>query len=372
MPQQAPIAVLDALNHQLLVPLFRGARYAVIDLDGKEIFCSPLVMMASIWHYLRCRSVKAAYAMAVLRWIKPAIVVTYIDNNHAFHQAARFSPGIRFLAIQNGGRLLDRDHPPGSPQIYLKEFACLGRYEIDQYTRHGAHVEKFYPVGTLNDAYYRDICPAPPRDKAFDLCLVSQVRLGMQQRFTERLDGFAMLVEFVGRFSKKHGKTLCVAMRMHPDRNAGLYEWERAWYQERLGSEAQLFGNKPGSYNTYSLADRSRVTLGMHSTAMREAFGRGDRIISCNFSGNPTYDFPVPGLWVLSTPDYAAFEARLLRLLEMSDAEYAAACGDAPSYLIGYDPQRPSLQFLGDLIAEAIQSQRAGCQRIQGCVDAAS
>lgn len=354
LPQRAPIAVLDGVNHSLLVPLFGGERYAVVDLDGGEIFCALPVVLFAAWYFIRYRKPKVAYALAVLRWIQPVIVVTYIDNSYVFQQVARLSEGKRFLAIQNGNRLLERDHPAGSPPIFLKEFACLGKYEIDQYTKHGAKVEQFYPIGMLLDSYYRELHPTPPSTKSFDLCLVSQIRPGLQERYTERLDGFSLLVKHVGVFCQLHGKSLCVAMRMHPERNKRLYEWERAWYERHLGEKAQLFSNVPGEFNTYNLTDRSRVSLGMHSTSMREAFGRGNRILSCNFSGNPVYDFPVDGLWALTDSDYEAFESRLMRLLVMDDSAYTKLCADTPRYLIGYSHEVPTHRFLHRLIAEAI------------------
>lgn len=354
-PKPAPILVLDDLNHKFLVPLFRGASYATVNLDGKEIFCAPAIVLDTAWHLLRCRNLKVAYALALIRRIRPSIVVTYIDNNGVFQQAARLTPSIRFLAVQNGNRLLERDHPPGSPQIYLKEFACLGRYEIDQYTKHGAQVERFYPVGMLLDSYYRDTRPVPPRDKDFDVCIVSQVRPGLLERHTERMDSFVLLVQYVEQFCRSHDITVCVAMRMHPDRNAKLYHWERAWYEQYLGGAATLFPNTPNAFNTYDLTDRSRVSLGMHSTSMREAFGRGNRILSCNFSGNPVYSFPVDGPWALNVPGYEVFEKRLISLLELEDSVYKSISTDAVEYLMGYSPAMPTHEFLANLISDAVK-----------------
>lgn len=355
-PKSVPILVLDDLNHKFLVPLFRGTSYVTVNLDGKEVFCALPIVLGTVWNLFRCRNLKVAYALALIWRIRPSIVVTYIDNNGVFQQAARLTPSIRFLAIQNGNRLLERDHPPGSPQIYLKEFACLGRFEIDQYTKHGAQVEQFYPVGMLLDSYYRESCPTPPNAKDFDLCLVSQVRPGLLERHTERMDSFILLVQYVAQFCRSRKITACVAMRMHPDRNTKLYDWECDWYMQHLGGAATLYPNTPGAFNTYDLADRSRVSLGMHSTSMREAFGRGNRILSCNFSGNPVYSFPVDGPWALNTPGYELFETRLLYLLELEDVAYASISADAVAYLMGYSPAMPTHEFLANLISDAVKS----------------
>lgn len=356
LPQHTPILILDDVNYQFLVPLFRNQPYMRVDLTGKEIYCAPGFLWEVLCQWLSCHELKVAYVLALLKRNQPSIVVTYIDNSGIFQRVAQLisSPAMRFLAIQNGNRLLERDHPPGSPQIYLKEFACLGRYEIDQYTQHGAHVERFYPVGMLLDSYYRETHPTPPQHKDFDICLVSQVRPGLLERHTERMDSFILLAEYVKQFCQTYKKTVCVAMRMHPERNMKMYQWERAWYEQYLGKEAQLFPNTPNAFNTYELTDRSRVSVGMHSTSMREAFGRGNRILSCNFSGHPVYNFQFAGPWALNVADYQMFETQLKYLLELEDTIYTALSKEAISYLMGYSSEVPTHHFLANLIAEAI------------------
>ncbi len=355
LPKPAPILVLDDGNHNLLVPLFRGTPYTLVNLTGKEICCALPIILDTVWNFFQCRRLKVAYALAMLRRIKPSIVVTYIDSNGVFQQVARITQSVRFLAVQNGNRLLERDNPPGSQQIYLKEFACLGKYEIDLYTRHGAIVERFYPVGMLLDSYYRKTNPIPPRDKDFDICVVSGVQPDLAERHTERMDSFIRLVQYVERFCNTHKKSVCVAMRRHPEQNAKLYDWELTWYQQYLGNVVKLYPNTPGAFNTYDLTDRSKVSLGMHSTAMREAFGRGNRILSCNFSGNPVYDFPVAGPWALDTPDYEVFEARLIYLLELNDADYRECSAEAVDYLTGYSSDMPPHEFLANIISDAVK-----------------
>ncbi len=134
-----------------------------------------------------------------------------------------------------------------------------------------------------------------------------------------------------------------------------MFEWECRWFQEYLGELPKIFPNVREEYTSYSLIDSSTVSLGMHSTVLREGFGRRNRILSCNFTGNRIYDFLVDGPWALSAPDYGAFERRLVWLLEMSDEEYGRLCGDATGYLVGYDDKLPTHVFLQNLIAAAVR-----------------
>jgi surface carbohydrate biosynthesis protein len=358
LPKRSKIVVVEAANSSALVPLFRGEPFFLIDLDGGEIYCAPPILALTIIYWFRHRHLKMAYALALLYWVRPAVVVTYIDNSFTFQKLARVYRLARFIAIQNGHRLLDRDNPPGSPKIYHSEFVCLGEFEVNQFTKHGAIVEKFYPVGSLIDSYYRESRHRGALRKRFDLCLISQIRSGMERIHSERLLSFQILTKHLRQFCQIHNKNLCVAMRRNPRSGYAAYEWESAWFREYLGSGCDLIPNVKEEFTSYQCMDASRISVGMHSTMMREGFGRGNKILSCNFTGNATYDFPVPGLWTMNDPSYDAFEQRLLRLLNVGDNEYRLLCGSSPKYLLGYDDNTPTHLFVGDLIADALHDKK--------------
>jgi surface carbohydrate biosynthesis protein len=337
------------------VPLFGGHRYEIIYLDGKAIYLHPRILLRTLRHFIEWRELIVGYVLAVLEEMQPAIVVNYDDGSLIFQTAARRFGKARFLAIQNGSRQLARDNPAGSPRIYLREFACLGRFEVDAFTRHGAQVGTFYPIGSLKDSYYRARREASASGPAeFDLCLVSQFKPAAQFKYSERLDSFEILTEHVKRFCESHDTTVCVGLRKHPDVDPVTYEWEREFFASRLGTLARVFPGVPGEYTTYGLVDRSRVSIGMHTTVLREGFGRGNRVLSCNYTGDPVYNFPVPGPWFSDDQGYEAFERKLLWLLGASEEDYKRACGDAPSYVVAYDSEAPTHLFLQRLIAEAV------------------
>lgn len=359
-PEHVSILVIDSGGHdvsELFVPLFRNASYACIEPKklGRHITLS--VILRTFYYSLLTRSILVGYITALVRSIRPSIVLTFVDNSLLFQRLARLhkNKGPRFLAIQNGVRMLARDNPKGTPQVYHSEFACLGQHDVEQYKRHGAQVDYFYPIGSLRDSYYRERQPRPPAIKHFDLCLISQIKPQHYKAYPQTMRSLTLLAQYLKRFCEAHGTRLCVAARRHPETNARLFEWEKSWFHEHIGAWAEVIPNAPGEYTSYALVDQSRVSLAQHTTLLHEGFGRGNRVMSCNFTGDPQYDFPVEGPWKLNTPDYEAFEAQLLRLLKMSDDEYSRQAGRWPQYLIGYNPAAPTHHFLQQLIADATQ-----------------
>ncbi len=356
VPRGTDIVVLDGAGQSALVPLFGGHRYEVIHLSGEAIYVNPRLLLSALRHVLVTRRRAAGYVLAVLERMKPSIVVTFIDNSPVYQAVAQRYRAARFLAIQNGSRFLGHENPNRSPAIYHREFACFGRLEVDEFTQHGAQVEAYYPVGSLKDAYYRAARGKRAAVvKEFDLCLPSEFKPRTPFDCLWFLDYFDIVIRHVRRFCEQHGTTLCVALRNHPDVNPVRYEQELRYFSELLNGRAQMFPNDPGAYTTYGLVDRSRVSIGMYSTVLREGFGRGNRILSCNYTGNPAYTFPLAGPWTLTDPSYEMFDRRLLWLLQASAEEYGRECGDLPSYVIGYDDEMPTDRLLQRLIADAVR-----------------
>lgn len=358
----AAIVVLDGASEstETLSPLFAGEPF--IALESRSVFCvlTPLILIKSIWYFLRSKSVQVAYVAALLSCIKPKIVVTFIDNSLLFQRVAALLHGsIRFLAIQNGVRMLSRDNPLGAPRVFHSEFVCIGERDVDEYRKHGAEVGFFYPIGSLKDSYFRAVQPTPPKKKRFDLCLISQIKQQHYRHYPKTMESLELLARHLKRFCETNNVSLCVAARRHPNGKADLFDWETQWFRDRLGGAAEIIPNDTTAFTSYALVDASRVTLALHTTLIHEGFGRGNRTLSCNFTGDGRYDFPIPGIWSLTDTSYEAFEERLLALLEMSDVEYSELLGKWPNYLIGYQAQCPTHIFLKQLIASAVAGKPA-------------
>lgn len=370
IPRDVAIVVLDGTGHSTLAPLFGGRRYEVIHLNGEVIYVHPRVLFSVLRRVIATRQRAVGYVLGLLEWMKPSIVVTFVDNSTVFQTVGQQYRSARFLAVQNGARLLHLESPAGSSTIRHREFACFGRLEIDEFTRHGAQVEAYYPIGSLRDAYYRTRrMKTGIAAKEFDLCIPSQLKPWAEWPHPEAYDAFKLLTQHVRRFCEMHGKSVCVALRTDPYMDPARHEQESQYLKELLGDRAQMFPGVPDSHTTYDLVDRSRVSIGMHSTVLREAFGRWSRVLSCNYTGNAAFTFPVPGPWTVTDPAYDVFEQRLLWLLNASEEEYANVCGDGPSYVIGYDDRMPTGQFLQELIADAVRDAGGAARPV--CDDSA-
>ena len=353
-PRQVKIAIYDAYSLEALVPLLGEKTYEVIFTRGEMLYITPGILWGVLINLVRVRHPFSAYLLTLIQHIRPAIVVTLVDNDWCFGKVAQHHKAARFLAIQNGMRCLARDNAPGTRPIYLAEFACFGGYEVDMYVGHGVKGGTFYPIGSLRDSYYREYYAESTPSIKYDLCLVSEVDEALPQLYPEIEGAIRKLAVYLAAFCERTNKKICIAARSDPDENRQAYLYERQWYREQMGEWGNLIPNNRQKYSTYHLIDSSAVSLSFYSTALVEAFGRGRRSLFCNFSDNVLYDLPEMSAWTLESCSYEAFEERLLSLLEMNDEEFQKKSSRAASYMMNYNKENPPHVFLRKLLAEAV------------------
>mgnify|MGYP000246915339 FL=1 len=102
----------------------------------------------------------------------------------------------------------------------IRIFFCFGEYEVDEYRKHGAHVEKFYPCGSLIDSYFRALPESKRLKESFDICIVSNPwnyypydsTLGGQARRS-----FELLLGYLAILQKHHRLKIVVPSRGESD-----------------------------------------------------------------------------------------------------------------------------------------------------------
>ena len=93
------------------------------------------------------------YFFLCIKFNKPKIILTFIDNDGIFQSLIKYFPDTEFYAIQNGSRSmreLIRRHKNN-----LTNYFCFGNYEKDMFNKFGHKAKRFFPVGSLYSATYK-------------------------------------------------------------------------------------------------------------------------------------------------------------------------------------------------------------------------
>ena len=344
--------MLDSVNIGDFKPLFGFIEYSVIDACGVKVHITPSIALSWIYFTVRYGDPDAGYVFALLKKIRPKIILTYVDNSPAYHLVSKNYRSARFLAVQNASRYdtlwLSKRL---AKKIHIQEFFCFGQYEVDLYERVGAHVERFYPVGSLKSSLYLAQRDSLPKVPVYDICVVGEPSPGwdeIESPGTENAIG--KIAHYAERFASKHGKTVCIAGKRENKSHAS----EEAWYRKYVSERCPIIPRVREHFTTYRLIDNSQVSIAWISTALQEGMARGNKVLFCNFTGQDKWDIPVDGVWQLNTPSFEAFEERMLRLLSMTDDEFCKLSSNAAKYIQGGSREVPASEALRRLIEEAV------------------
>ncbi len=358
------VVIFELANIDYILPLCGSARVAPLEVTMTRLRLSWSVILQWFLLLLRGTPFRTAYFVALVRQFAPRIVITYIDNSELFHDMARADHRRRrYLAIQNAARydVLELTEA-AARRIFIPEYACFGKYEKELYLGRGAHVERFYPVGSLREAYFRRFRAAAQAFKSerfdYDLCVVAEASPGWDLRYPGFEDAVGRIAQYAVRLARERGLRLVIAGKRDatPQENrADIHslDAELIWYEKYIGNDVRITPRVREQFTTYGLISRSRLSLAMVSTALREGLSRGDRALFCNFSGNPLWDFCVDGIWSLKEDSYEAFAGRVMKILALSDESYAAKTREMVPYVINNDDENPTHVFLEQLIAGA-------------------
>jgi len=339
-----------------LAPHCAPAELAHFDPGNREIYVRVDYLAHLLFLWLR-NSRRAASLGAYARMVKAKSVIAY-DNIPELYDWAKVLPRPIFI-VQHGMRQLeDEKHVVDDESNVI--FLSWGELQRDEFknglvarypnSSHLRRPKKIIPIGSLRDSMYRAV-RGEIAVKQNQICLISQFKgldghgLTMPRERQMNLDRTA---EFTNQYAIEHNLDVLIALYSDTPE---LLKKEKEWYLEKFGDRCR-FNDPAVDFATYFATDESVVSIGVHTSVLWEVFGRGGRILACNFTGDNIFTFPIPGPWYLHQGTYLDFSSRLTALRMMSDGEYQRESGDRPRYLISYDSNNPTHQAIGRLLME--------------------
>lgn len=304
----------------------------------KKIYLNLKIIFKFIKYFILLNKLWISYLSAVIECINPKLIVTFIDNSYQFSKIAKIlHKRYNFLAIQKAARYEFEEDPKSVKNIYIPNFICFSQFEIDYYQSKKINISNFYIGGSLNVALFEDFLKNEENKKnilneKFDICLLSEPSPGWNKKFLHYEESIARIAEYTIKFSKIHKKKIAFA-----GKKVGVAAYEEInFYKRYLKEEFKILPRNINCFSSYQLMSNSELTIGMVSTMLRENLSRQKKILSCNFTNNSIWDFPISGLCFLKDCKFEDFERRVLEILGASSAEYFSKLNKKPDYIMYY------------------------------------
>lgn len=319
----------------------------------KKIYINFKIIIKFIKYFFLSKGLWISYLCALIESINSKLIVTNIDNSHHFSKVAKILGNkYNFLAIQNAARYEFDEYPETIKKIYIPNFICFSQFEIDSYKSKKIAVNNFYVCGSLNFSLFEDFLKKEENknkilNEKFDICLISEPSSGWNNIFPNFEESIAKIAEYTIKFCKIHNKNLVFSGK----RIAANADEEINFYKRYLNHDFKIIPRIEDHFSSYQAMQNSELTIAMTSTMLRENLGAGKKILSCNFTNNPIWDFPISGLCFLKDCKFSDFERRILEILNASSYEYFSKINKNPNYIMHYSKAYSAKKLISDRIS---------------------
>lgn len=329
-----------------LEPHLHPHTYVDLEYGSRRVIIHPVFVGLLVKNLLQM-STQRAFLKTYVQFYRTTSVISYDNIPGAWDWADVLDRPM--LCVQHGMRQMEERTSTVTSESNVV-FLSWGNLQREDYVHrrtprlpnssHDRMPKLVVPIGSLRDSMYR-ATKYSPRINSNQICVVSQFKglSGVGLALPEqRQKNIETLLDFTRRFAVEQGCSIAIALyAKRPEKQRVEVEWYRS-----LFGDLCTFNDPNSQFATYRLADESAIALGVHTSVLWEQFGRGRKILACNFTGETIFEFPVHGPWYLTEASYEAFRDRLSMLKGLSMGEFAALVGEKGKHVIAYDPNNPT------------------------------
>jgi len=331
------------------------------------IYISPSIIyyfFLYLFLVFRKYSIKVIYTVALIKSLKPKVVITSIDNSINFFLCAKvLSKEIFFLVLQSdyesGFREIEHDLKHNliyrknyKDLLYIPNFICFGQNDVDGAVEQKLKIEKFYKYGSIrisNFLHYIQKNNIKLNKTLFDICFISSPGVGVNISYRDDFieEGIKELLKFTIRFAIQNNLKFVFAARRFE--NTSAFKSELDFYKPHLSSKELEFlilniNKKKNRFSSYFALLQSNVAVSNASTFLYDKIGLNEKILSCNFSGSRIFDFPITGICSMNNYNYDDFSSRLKLILNLNKNEYLKMLDQNPDYVMEFDERESVIQ----------------------------
>jgi surface carbohydrate biosynthesis protein len=266
-----------------------------------SIVVARLIIRDRYWKKL---SLRVAVELAVIRAIKPKVVISHSDNSVRFNLLSRLYSDAKFIGVQNAFR--SDEIKDVSRHLCLTNLICFGEDTKRRYEEANCGIGNYVIGGSLKDGLYRagQLRNSP---KIYDICWISQYKPARFDNNPILREMSLKLLEYLQQFCVDNGKSLAIACAC----KEWSFPYEYKYLLSRINiSDVYYVPHDDNNFSSYRAIDRTELTVTTNSTLGYESLGRGNKVLFCNLSKDSYYDMPGGkgyGPWALSEHD-ASYE----------------------------------------------------------------
>ena len=308
-PKKTDILIYDASGSELLLPYFKGRDVSILYTRGEfvNIFCLFCIIFNREFWKGKCLS---AYLKSYVKATSPILVVTYIDNSHAFYKISKAFPSTKTILVQNGVRDNWLDLIANNTNYHV-DYMCVFGYYVGKY--YNKHISgNIIPIGSFKNNEIEKVKKAKDTD---NILFISQWLnkpktkepfyidyKGLPIYWEDFFEAETSLLNFLSDWCFVNNKKLVICGREKD--NDSL---EKDFYAHHLKVCLWEYVPITSNYSSYKLIDAAEIVVSIDSTLGYESIARGKKtaVLSCR-GGSFNSEFRKFG-WPVDLPNNGPF-----------------------------------------------------------------
>lgn len=358
LPKKNKIAILDNPGSNLIKRVLKINNLPVISIRKNSKISLFIIFLSFFQNYKYTRGQR--YIIAYIKYLKPRVIISHIDNNVFFFSLKKIFCNIKFVFIQNGVGI---SHLNSSDRKKLSFYADI----FFSYSKPFSKIyskflkSRIYSIGSFKN----NLLKIKRNRKKRIIVFISQYRVGGNKKKKDVIYSFSgrnfsleklykaesLILPILYNFCKEKKYKLVIAGSNFDYRSMLR---EKKFFKETLENNNKIIDNNFYEYkklndefSSYNLIDNSALTIFIDSALGYQSLARGNKTLACAFRSqyvkNKNLSFGWPNnfsnegpFWINSYKP-KKLKIMLSNLLKMSDKTWQKTYKKYKKDLLPYD-----------------------------------
>lgn len=281
LPTKSKIAILDSPGSNLIKKTLNRKNIPVIATRGVKI--NIILLFFSLFSNLNLK-LGQKYIIFYIKYLKPKIIISHIDNNKFFFSLKNIFPDIIFIFIQNGLSLASQEK-----NIFKKKNVS---WKANYFFCYSKNFNKIY-ANFLNSkiitigSFKNNLIKKLKKNNENNLVFISQFIFGNQQKDFYKVE--KILLPILYKFCLTNKLNLVIAGRCYKKHEINTEKkfYEKVLFKKKTVNKKNfIFKKLKSETSSYNLIDSSKLTVFVDSALGYQSLARGNKTLVCSARSN--------------------------------------------------------------------------------------
>jgi hypothetical protein len=265
-------------------------------------------------------SLKINYLISLILLLEPKLIITQYDNSMEIHEISRILKNKKIKILVAQGAVRSFKGVKNITNFFLKDYLVFSDYEKKFFKENNLKVENFHSIGSIKAAAAIEYLKFNNINtkKKYDICLISELLDKINNSTDKKYMNMLVNLSSILREIRENKKNFKIIIAGSGDSESSIAKVEKNFFDKIFGkNNYDIDHSDRSAYPSYKNILRSDLTLGVHSTMLREALGMRKKICVYNYMPETEYYFMAKDFFVVDKPSKTLLKKKIEEILNI-------------------------------------------------------